>query len=257
MVWLLPFLVALLHNALGVAPAELSQIYADSYSPIPSSWDSQADALDSLIQNPTIDFVNDTAVTIVWVLTTNASTEGIAEHYEIEYVESVASEEYVLFDRMRVEIPFGFRNNTFTTTYTAAGLRPADSYKFRICPLFSSHRAHCSIPLVVTTLDVSFNYWEPVMPRRLSMSTSARGFNYPVVQRPHLDVGVEIRGEDTTDNPVRFSDAPTDQTPVLPSGRRGHSLSLVDGLVYMFGGRTNGESTHAVVNIMVAVSIFR
>jgi hypothetical protein len=46
---------------------------------------------------------------------------------------------------------------------------------------------------------------------------------------------------DISNNSMRFSDAVTSTTPVLPSGRRGHSLSLVDQSIYMFGGRTNGR----------------
>jgi len=36
------------------------------------------------------------------------------------------------------------------------------------------------------------------------------------------------------------SDPRTEKTPDLPSSRRGHSMSLVDAYVYMFGGRTDG-----------------
>lgn len=38
----------------------------------------------------------------------------------------------------------------------------------------------------------------------------------------------------------------TAHVPVIPSSRRGHSFQLIDNLVYMFGGRTDGYSCASV-----------
>ena len=59
---------------------------------------------------------------------------------------------------------------------------------------------------------------------------------------------VEINSEGASNNPLRFADAPTLSSPALPSPRRGHTLTLIDDFVYMFGGRTEGV-IHAVICI--------
>ena len=69
---------------------------------------------------------------------------------------------------------------------------------------------------------------------------SARGFANPALQRPHLTRGVEVFASQTSDNAMRYSDPTTSETQAMPSARRGASLTLVDDLTYMFGGRTNG-----------------
>lgn len=211
-----------------------------SFLPIPSDWETEAGSLASIIRTPTVDFINDTAVGIVWVLDTSNNKLNIPTSYQLEISFDIFSDDFINFQDLPVIIPSDFRNSTFTTTHIIDGLSPESDYRFRVCPFFITGRGHCSFPVVVTTLGISQNYWEPVIPRRLSLGQTNRGFNYPVVQRPHLDTGVEVFGDKISDNAVRWADAPTEQTPVLPSGRRGHSLSLVDGYVFMVGGRTNG-----------------
>ena len=58
---------------------------------------------------------------------------------------------------------------------------------------------------------------ESVTPRRLSLSTTGRGYAHPVLKRPHLDTGSEVHVEGATDNEIvnakssdhRWSDGPT------------------------------------------------
>ena len=218
-----------------------STVFDGTFLQVPSNWETDIDYGGSIIRTPTIDFINDTATTLVWILDTSNNLLNIPTHFLVERSLDPVSDDFSSFQKLQVIIPLGYRNSTFTTTHTIGGLQPEYSYRFRVCPFFLSGRRHCSRSVVVTTLAPSVNYWEPILTRRLSLGTTNRGFNYPVVQRPHLDTGVEVFDQSVSENPIRHADSPTDQTPVLPSGRRGHSLSLVDGSVYMFGGRTNGK----------------
>jgi hypothetical protein len=44
------------------------------------------------------------------------------------------------------------------------------------------------------------------------------------------------------DGNIRYADPPNSRIPAIPAGRQGHSLSTVEGKIYMFGGRTGGYS---------------
>jgi subtilisin-like proprotein convertase family protein len=217
------------------------QVLDDSlFVDIVADWTSEVAKESSLVSRPVQDFVNDTAVTFVWELSTTDLVRTIASDFDIEISFGPYSEDYANYASVPVEVSEGFGNNSYVAYFTAAELSPATTYRFRVCPIFATGRGFCSQPLEATTLGLSSNYWEPVLARRLSLAASGRGFTNPAVQRPHLDTGVEVFAEGTSDNPLRFSDPTTSEAPVLPSGRRGHSLSRVDGQVFMFGGRTNG-----------------
>jgi hypothetical protein len=219
----------------------MGQVLEGSFSELPFDWRSGQESSHSLISVPVIDFLNDTAVRFKWDLRTDDETARISTSFDIELSFGYFSDDFRNLISLPVKVPETYSNNSFSAIYTASGLQPTTSYRFRVCPQFSKGRGVCSLPLKVTTLANSVNYWEAVLSRRLSLAGSGRGFSNPVLQRPHLDTGVEVREQDISDNSMRFSDAVTSTTPVLPSGRRGHSLSLVDQAVYMFGGRTNGK----------------
>ena len=217
------------------------QILDGTFVDVVMDWQSGQSQNPSLISMPTIDFINDTAVSLVWVLRTTDEVARISTFFDIELSYGLYSNDFINFLHLPTNIPENYSNLTYSSLYTISGLQSASNYQFRICPVFNSGRGDCSQPVVVTTLAKSVNYWEPVLSRRLSLAASGRGFTNPVVQRPHLDTGVEIFAADTSNNPLRFSDPVTSEAPVLPSGRRGHTLSLMDQNVYMFGGRTNGN----------------
>mmetsp|Transcript_127033 Transcript_127033/g.248951 ORF Transcript_127033/g.248951 Transcript_127033/m.248951 type:complete len:398 (-) Transcript_127033:630-1823(-) len=218
------------------------QVLDGTFTSLNQDWKSGQDSGTSLVSTPIIDFLNDTAVSFVWELQTTDFIARLATNFDLEIARDHYSDDFQHYTRVPADRPEDYSNNSFVSMFTVSGLQPVSDYRFRVCPVFSNGRGQCSAPLPVTTLANSVNYWEPTLPRRLSLVASGRGFTNPVVQRPHLSTGVEVFNEDTSDNPMRYSDAPTSETPVLPSGRRGHSLSRVDGNVYMFGGRTNGYS---------------
>lgn len=219
----------------------LSQVLEGTFDDLDPLWVSSSTISKSLISKPDVDFINDTAATIVWTLRTDDFTARLATNFELEIAFEHFSDDFQYLTNILVQIPEDYSNTSYSDIYTVSGLQPESKYRIRVCPTFPSGRGYCSPPAMITTLANSVNYWEPILTRRLSLVASGRGFTNPVMQRPHLDTGVEIHKEDISDNPLRFSDAVTSETPVLPSGRRGHSLSLVDQTVYMFGGRTNGK----------------
>ena len=218
-----------------------SQVLDGYFVDLASNWTSEQSVGNSLVSTPELTFLNDTATSFQWTLRTNDLAARLATNFNLEMSFSLYSDDFVNYATIVSQVPEDFSNNSFSDFYTVADLQPATDYRFRICPEFATGRGVCSDPLSVTTLPVAANYWEPILSRRLSLAASGRGFTNPVVDRPHLDTGVEIYSERTSDDPMRYSDPVTSEAPVLPSGRRGHSLSLVDDAVYMFGGRTNGE----------------
>lgn len=217
------------------------QVLDGTFTALNEDWKSGQESDLSLVSTPIIDFLNDTAVSFAWELKTTDLVARLATNFDLEIAFDLYSDDFRQYKRLPADRPEDYSNHSFSSIFTVSGLQPVTDYRFRVCPVFSAGRGHCSAPLAVTTLASSVNYWEPTLPRRLSLVASARGFTNPVVQRPHLSTGVEVFDADTSDNDMRFSDAPTSEKPVLPSGRRGHTLSHVDGNVFMFGGRTNGK----------------
>lgn len=195
----------------------------------------------SLISQPLLEFINDTSLTFSWTLTLLGSRATLPTNFEIEVSNTHFSEDYSFVNAIDVVLPDQYSNNSLFSTYTATRLQPGSDYSFRVTPTFGSGRGYSSKPLIVTTLPISKTYWEPVVYRRLSLALTARGFTNPVLQRPHLSTGVEIYDDRTSDNELRFSDPTTSETPVYPAGRRGHSLTAINDVAYLFGGRTNGN----------------
>ena len=200
----------------------------------------------SSLPEPKLVFVNDTAATFTWELNWDKSNWGVAYKFHIEIAYGPNSEDYSAFDEISAGLlPFSY-NRTMIVTYTAVGLQQQSVYRFRVIPIFNQGRGTASPALFLVTLSASKNYWEPIRARRYTMSSSGRGFTNPVTQIPHLTPGVEFHGERVSSNPIRFSDSPTSETPVLPSSRRGHSFTNIDQLVYMFGGRSDGYSCASI-----------
>lgn len=192
---------------------------------------------------------NDTSATISWNYNWENNLWGPPNVFEIELSEGPASEDFTYLDTVTVsdleaqKSISAFNLHSFVGKYTIGSQLPKHTFRVRVIPIFRKGRGNASAPVTITTLIPSANYWEPLQPRRFAMASSGRGFSDPVTQRPHLDPNVEIFTEGVSSNPLRFSDPTTDSKPVFPSGRRGHSLSLLHGTVYLFGGRTDGEDT--------------
>jgi len=217
-----------------------AQVLDGYFVDLASNWTSDQSTNNSLVTAPELTFLNDTATSFQWTLRTNDLGSRLATVFNLEISYNRYSDDFQNYASIPASVPEDFSNNSFSDFYTVSGLQPESDYRFRICPEFASGRGVCSFPLSVTTLSEAINYWEPILSRRLSLTGSGRGFSNPVLQRPHLDTGVEVFASRTSGDPERYSDPTTSATPVLPSGRRGHTLSLVDDTVYMFGGRTNG-----------------
>lgn len=189
---------------------------------------------------PTMAFVNSTAVTLSWMTSWQDFLWGPPIMVDIEMSEGPNSQD---FRKVGFVVNHVQRTNrsAFSGEFVVSGLQPSSTYVMRVVPIFSRGRGYVSQTLLVTTLADAVNSWEPVIFRQRTILSEGRGIANTVLQRPHLDAGVEIYGQNTWADPTRLEDAPTNRIPsVVPSGRRGHSVSLIDDSLYMFGGRTNG-----------------
>ncbi len=194
-----------------------------------------------LIHTPTIVLINDISITIEWQFEIGAFAFRAPSQFAIELASGKYSEEFMEIDRYSVEVG-PLQTTTLTQTYTLNGLQPTSWYRIRIVPIFSGGPGLSSYAITFTTLRSPVNYWEPLLARRSSLLSFGRGFSDPVQDRPHLSPGVEIFEKQVRNKelPQWFSDSPTRESPVIPSGRRGHSLTLIEDNLFMFGGRTNG-----------------
>jgi hypothetical protein len=195
------------------------------------------------IEKPQVLGVDDTAVIIQWTYDIGIFAFRTPNQFVVEFVEGKYSEEYREIDRFDVD--FGNLEDTRRSqSYNLRGLNPTTWYRLRVVPILTSGPGFPSEPLTFTTLRSPINYWEPLLPRRSSLLSFGRGFSDPVQDRPHLSPGVEIFENQVREKelPLWFSDAPTRENPELPSGRRGHTMTLIGDQLLMFGGRTNGIS---------------
>lgn len=199
---------------------------------------------------------------VSWQFNWEKSLQGLPHHFLLEVSRGPYSQDYSPF----LEVPLPWDVSAISSSVTSkspltspafflagnqammlqailSSLEPSSTYGLRIVPYFSQGgRGRPSSAFQITTLAITFNYWEPVLGRRLSLSTLGGGWSYPVLQRPHLDPEVEIYTSEVSSNPLRYSDSPTRLAPSLPAGRQGESLTWGNnGQVYMFGGRTDGK----------------
>jgi hypothetical protein len=202
--------------------------------------------LGAFLPAPQIEYLNETAVSLMWDLDWSETTWGAASKFAVERSEGYHNEDWKLLET--VDFPLRPRNNnrTIVGRFTAGGMVPRSVHRFRVIPVFSKGRGMPSAPVLVTQLDFTNNYWEPVVTRRETMARTGRGFSNPVLGRPHLTPGVEVYDSQTSDDPLRWSDAVSRTKTNAPSQRRGHSLTLIDNLVYVFGGRTGGYQCSSV-----------
>jgi subtilisin-like proprotein convertase family protein len=201
--------------------------------------------LGSRVPAPKVTFLNEESVTFEWSLNWDGALWSLAQSFDIEISYGPDSEDFQRIAQVDVDIAKASAKRTSISSYTATGLLSETTYSFRVVPVFSRGRGAPSLPAIIKTLRPAINYWEPVTSRRLSMIASGRGYANPALQRPHLTPGVEVYSGRTSANPLRYSDPNTADVPVFPSSRRGSSLTLVDGMVYMFGGRSVGYSCAA------------
>lgn len=215
----------------------------------------EKDALASITPKPMLVFVNESAATIVWTLRWNNTVWGSATSFAIETSAGTDNQEFSLAGTVDTTPGQSVSPLYEMASYTLANLSPLTAYAVRVVPVFPKGRGLPSQALVVNTLNRAVNYWEPVFSRRVSRAATGRGFSNPVadpsgsgaIMRPHLtaDVGVQIYSEETSTNPLRYSDPDSSTTKMFPSSRRGHSFSFVDHIrpqVYLIGGRTDGYS---------------
>lgn len=185
---------------------------------------------------PSISFLSDSEVRLDW---SNDDVGGEIFRYVVEIATGEHSEDYTFHAIVSMSPTLNSDRRMFQ--HRISGLHHDSDYQVRIVPLTSAGMGLASHPLIFRTLPKPKNYWEPVVGKRKTVTNTARGFGNPVLRRPHLDTGVEIHSGGTTLDPMRITDSRTSTDPVLPSPRRGHSMTLIDGYVYVFGGRTDGS----------------
>ena len=208
---------------------------------------------DVLVGTPLFVGSDESSVTISWFFDKNkASAWGPIVSYSIESAEGAYSDDFYLF--ASVPASPGTSASIISSNYTASGLQPSSIYRFRIVPVFSKGIAMASQPVLVSTQSSAVDYWEQIFPHRLSRDPILRGYVDPVVDRPNIDYP---SASNSTDTP--HSDPPNADTPTAPSPRRGHSLTLVDDKVLMFGGKTVGypcaDGYKDFVNAMTATPL--
>jgi hypothetical protein len=201
------------------------------------------DAANPLIRNLRAIDVTDTTVFIEWSYNIAQSNFGFPTGLIVEIAAGNICEDFRQIDNIETDSSQILTSNLITASYLVKDLQPLSTYRVRIVPIFTGGvgRGFPSTPLVVSTIASPINYWEQILPRRTSKIWYGRGYSDPVPTRPHLSEGVEIHPEGTHSDSIWWNDAPNLNTPVFPSGRKGHSMTLVDNYVYMFGGRTAGE----------------
>ena len=105
----------------------------------------------SLVSTPLLDFLNNTAVTLTWILNTNDIKFRITTNFDIEVSYDHYSDDFVLYQRIASLIPEMYSNNSFSSIYTIPNLQSQTNYRFRICPIFIQGRGECSFPIAITT----------------------------------------------------------------------------------------------------------
>ena len=200
----------------------------------------KATTLGSVTPTPFVSYIAESSAEISWSGMWTDSRGRSADKYVVEISEGLYSEDFAYV--ATVDAQADARNEAVEKRFSflIEGLEERSNYAVRTVPLLRHGRGEPSGILKLLTLSKAENYWEPVVGHRNAIAASRRGLSAPVLMRPHLDVGVEIFASRTTENALRVSDSPIDDTPDLPSSRRGQSLSLIDSYVYMFGGRTDG-----------------
>ena len=103
-----------------------------------------------------------------------------------------------------------------------------------------------SDPVTAATSAAPVNSWARLWPSRFERASFGYGVAAPAVGRPHLSPGTQdplTRAHEPVGpraDASRFSDGPTAEAALRPSARRGHSLSALNGVVYLFGGLAEG-----------------
>jgi hypothetical protein len=184
-------------------------------------------------------FANDSAIGLSWVCNL-INTSTAPSSFVIEYSIGPFSQDFYHLGSQTVPQLSALMTYSFSSTYTATNLAPSTGYRFRVITNSPLGVSAASDSVNAYTLSAGGIYWEPIMPRRVSLASTGAGFSDPVLQRPHLDPGPEVYLSQVNYDSLEYSDPPSSEKPVLPSGRRGHSLTSLNGEVFMFGGRTNG-----------------
>lgn len=242
--------------------SELDSILGNNFGPIPASAVQSGKSLTTtntkftLVDQPQQTYINESAVTIQWTYNGASSGSGFPSAFIVELSYGGSNIDFSEIAQIDNPLPSTISSGTFTAEYTIGGLMPETLYTVRVKPVFLiGGTGFPSEVFTFKTLTEPINYWEAILPRRTSKQAFGRGFGSPLSTRPILDEGVEVFGQRTHESDLWFSDSPTDQVRVFPSGRRGHSWTLLDGKVYMFGGRTNGMLRYFYYFRLVCIDI--
>jgi hypothetical protein len=200
------------------------------------------------VKQPIITHQTDVEVTLEWTCDVSISSLRTPRLFVVELAKGQYSEDFLAIEQLDIRLDT-MQGSLIVQTYLLKDLQPKTWYRLRVVPVFSMGPDLPSPPIAFETLRSAINYWEPIISRRFSRLAFGRGFSDPTADRPHLSPGVEIFAKHAraAEEALWFSDSPTRETPLLPTGRRGHSLTLIDDSIFMFGGRTNGYSCASTV----------
>ncbi|CAM9312927.1 unnamed protein product [Scytosiphon promiscuus] len=125
------------------------------------------------------------------------------------------------------------------------GLSASTEYNVRVAAVSRLGRGKSSALLSFSTEVSPTNEWKQVIPRPSRVERRGRGLTSPDLgENESWDTdlaAVEMEGGG-------FSDPPTEQRQEFPSPRSGHTLAVVAGKVYMFGGlSSNAQCSSATV----------
>ncbi|GLD99745.1 hypothetical protein PINS_up008473 [Pythium insidiosum] len=185
----------------------------DASSSSSSSSPSSSNLSGPTLQQLTVSATRSTAVTLQWVAPTYGFDRAV-DAFVVELANRSASEDW----RVIRVLPATARNATVD------GLRPSSWYRVRVKTLLraglqqASARAIYSDARVVQTLPRAENRWRRVTSDRAMQERETRAG-------------------------LRFDDALPWRR--RPSARRGHSLSALDGYLFLFGGFSDGYACNA------------
>lgn len=134
-------------------------------------------------------------------------------------------------------------NNSIRTVISSiTGLNPLTSYRLRIVPLTTNEFARASEILTFSTLNSPNNYWEGILTKRVDKLTKRGGYNDPNVLKYIFSSTNKTENSKIIGNNNENLFFSGYNNYYLPSGRRGHTSTLIDSTIFMFGGRSNGYS---------------
>jgi hypothetical protein len=172
--------------------------------------------------SPTLVKVNESSATIRWAPPRDSylRSGGEPTMYYVEMSIGPSSQEFKVQNRRPGAGIIGYdgsveARNYGPLQYTAIGLASERTYRFRVrAKTRALGVGPPSEPVIVRTTGKVENVWQRIRPRPLAQAQAGGG--------------------------RRLHDPPTNEKPIAPSPRRGHTSVVIGGFMYVFGGRQDG-----------------